>query len=115
MKKGIFAELPQMGINCKYEIGAKGITVTTHLSVANALGEAIGYSTVELSADQTLIQQKKQWFIKSKHLFTWAEIEKVGVYNMYNTLMDAARQSRRALQEYHKDAILNILWEKIQK
>lgn len=115
MKKGIFAELPQMGMNCKYEIGAKGITVTTHLSVSSALGEAIGFTSVELSADQALIQKKNHWFIKSEHLFTWTEIEKVGIYNLYNTLMDAAIQSRRALQEYHKDAILNILWEKIQK
>lgn len=115
MKKGIFAELPQMGMNCKYEIGAKGITVTTHLSVSNALGEAIGYSTVELSADQTLIQKKNQWFIKSKHLFTWAEIEKVGIYNLYYKLMDEARQSKRYLMEYHKDAILDIVWNKMQR
>lgn len=115
MKKDIFVELPQMGINCKYEIGAKCITVTTHLSVANALGKAIGYSTVELSADQTLIQKKNQWFIKSEHLFTWAEIEKVGVYNLYYKLMDEARQSKRHLMEYHKDAILDIVWNKMQK
>ena len=115
MKKGIYAELPQAGANCKYEINAKGITVTTHLSINSALGQVIGCSVCKLNDDQTIIQLKNQWFIKSVHLFTWAEIEKVGVYNMYNTLMDSARQSRRALQEYHKDAILNILWEKIQK
>ena len=115
MKKGIYAELPQMSMNCKYEIGVKGITVTAHLSVANALGKAIGYSTVELSADQTLIQQKKQWFIKSKHLFTWAEIEKVGVYNLYYKLMDEARKTKRHLMEYHKDAILDIVWSKMQR
>lgn len=39
MKKCIFAELPQSGINCKYEIGAKCITVTPYLSVANTLGD----------------------------------------------------------------------------
>ena len=115
MNKGIYAELPQMGINCKYEIGAKGITVTTHLSVANALGEAIGCSTVELSANQTLIQKKNQWFIKSKQLFTWAEIEKVGVYNLYHKLMDEARKTKRYLMEYHKDAILDIVWFKMQR
>lgn len=54
MKKGLFAELPQMGINCKYEIGAKGIMVTTHLSIPNTLGEAIGYPIVNLSADQIM-------------------------------------------------------------
>ena len=115
MNKGIYAELPQMGMNCKYEIGAKGITVTTHLSVSNALGEVIGFTSVELSADQTLIQKKNQWFIKSEHLFTWAEIEKVGVYNLYYKLMNEARQSKRHLMEYHKDAILDIVWLKMQR
>lgn len=114
MKKGIFAELPQMGINCKYEIKNTGIEVTTHLCVPKALGEAIGFSSVWLSADQTLIQRKNQWFIKSNHLFTWAEIEKVGVHNMYYKLMDEARQYKRHLMEYHKDAILENIWSKMQ-
>lgn len=113
MKKGLFAELPQMGINCKYEIGAKGIMVTTYLSIPNTLGEAIGYPIVNLSADQTLIQLKNQWFIKNEHLFTWSEIEEVGIYNLYYKLMNEARQSKRYLMEYHKNTILEITWESI--
>lgn len=115
MKKGIYAKLPQAGINCKYEIGAKGITVTTYLSISNTLGEAIGYTIVELSADQILIQKNNQWFIKSEHLFTWSEIEEVGIYNLYYKLMDEARQSKRYLMEYHKDTILEIIWSKMQR
>ena len=115
MKKGIYAELPQAGANCKYEINAKGITVTVHLSVNSALGEAIDCTRVELSADQTLIQKKNQWFIKSTHLFTWSEIEKVGIYNLYYKLMNEARQSKRSLMEYHKDAILDIVWSRMQR
>ena len=115
MKKGIYAELPQAGANCKYEINAKGITVTTHLSINSALGQVIGCSVCQLDDDQTIIQLKNQWFIKSVHLFTWAEIEKVGVYNLYYKLMDEARQSKRYLMEYHKDAILDIVWSKMQR
>lgn len=115
MKKGIYAELPQAGANCKYEINAKGITVTTHLSINSALGQAIGYSVCQLNGDQTIIQLKNNWFIKSVHLFTWAEIEKVGVYNLYYKLMNEARQSKRHLMEYHKDAILEVIWSKMQR
>lgn len=115
MKKNLYAELPHAGGNCKYEINAKGIIVTTYLSVFNALGEIIGYPMVKLSADQILIKKKNQWFIKSVHLFTWKEVEEVGVYYLYYKLMDEARQSKRYLMEYHKDDILNNYWEKIQK
>lgn len=114
MTNKIVADLPQGG-NCKYEIKSKGTKVTVFLSVPTALGEVIGFKQVTLSGDQELINRKNKWFIKSEHLFTWAEIEKVGVYNMYYKLMEEARKSKRHLVEYHKDSILDIIWSKMQR
>lgn len=113
--KGIKHDLPQAGINAQYTIKGKGIEVTIHLCVPRVLGEVVLFHSVELS--ETLLLKKKgnQWFIVGNKLYTWSEIEDRGVYNLYYDLMDEARKVKRHLMEYHKETILQELWNKLQK
>lgn len=115
-QQNCFASLPQAGKSCIYELTCSGIRATHHLSVMSTLGEVIGFPVVGLSKDQTLVQRKNKWFIKSDHLFTWRELEEIGgPQNMCYKLLNEARVTKRHLMEYHKDAILKAVWDNIQR